>query len=178
MDLDVLFADLTEAVRDDAPQLAVRDVLQRALERRTELADALPCTRAELVPLVNTEEITIVKTVWAPGMAVPPHDHRMWAAIAVFAGKEENTFWRRAGGHVERSGGTELGAGDVGLMGSDTIHSVVSPLARTWTGAIHVYGGDFVRMERSIWIDGVEQQHDASTTIAIFEDANRTLEPW
>ena len=179
MDLDALFADLTAAVREDSPQLAVRDVLQRALERRTELADALPCTRAELVPLVSTDEITIVKTVWAPGMAVPPHDHRMWAAIAVFAGKEENTFWRRAGhGHVERSGGKELDAGDVGLMGSDTIHSVTSPLARTWTGAIHVYGGDFVRQERSIWIDGEEQQNDASSTMAIFEEANRTLTKW
>jgi predicted metal-dependent enzyme (double-stranded beta helix superfamily) len=172
VDLDALFADLADAVREDAPQLAVRDVLQRAVERRSELAAALPCERAEFVPLVSTPEITIIKTVWAPGMHVPPHDHRMGGAIAVFTGKEDNQYWRRAGGGIERSGGKELAAGDVGLMGTDLIHSVTAPLTREWTGAIHVYGGDFVAQERSMWIDGVEEPSDAARTAAIFEAAN------
>lgn len=178
MDLDTLLAELTEAIREDTPQLAVRDVLQRALERPGELAAALPCTRAEFVPLLSTPEITVMKTVWAPGMHVPPHDHRMWGAIAVYGGKEDNTFWRRAGAALEQSGGKELAAGDIGLMGSDTIHSVHAPLARAWTGAVHVYGGDFVTQERSMWFDGEERIGDSSRTAAIFEEANRTLVPW
>lgn len=178
MDLDALLAELTEAIRDDTPQLAVRDVLQRALDRPSELADALPCTRAEFVPLLTTPEITVMKTVWAPGMQVPPHDHRMWGAIAVYTGKEDNTFWRRAGSGIEQSGGKELAQGDVGLMGSDTIHSVHAPLSRAWTGAIHVYGGDFVTQERSMWFDGEESVGDSSRTAAIFEEANRTLTSW
>lgn len=174
----MLFGDLTAAVSEDAPQLAVRDVLQRALERRTELVDALPCTRAEFVPLVVTPDITIVKTVWAPGMTVPPHDHRMWGTIAVFAGKEDNTWWRRAGDGLEPAGGKELSAGDVGLMGADIIHSVTAPLTRAWTGAIHVYGGDFVTQQRSMWVDGREEPSDASRTAAIFDQANQTLTKW
>lgn len=175
MDLDALLADLTGAIREDAPQLAVRDVLQRALDRPEDLAEALPCTRAELVTLLSTPEITVMKTVWAPGMSVPPHDHHMWAAIGVYTGTEQNTFWRRAGSHIEQSGGKELTGGDVGLMGTDTIHSVLAPLARQWTGALHVYGGDFVRQRRSMWIDGVERENDASTSAAIFAEANRRL---
>jgi predicted metal-dependent enzyme (double-stranded beta helix superfamily) len=176
VDLESLLADLTEAVREDAPQLAVRDVLQRALEHRSDLADALPCTKAELVPLLTTPELTVIKTVWAPGMTVPPHDHQMWGAIAVYTGKEQNTFWRRAGAGIEESGGRELSSGDVGLMGVETIHSVHAPLAREWTGAIHVYGGDFMAQPRSMWIDGEELPNDGPTTAAIFERANRDLE--
>jgi predicted metal-dependent enzyme (double-stranded beta helix superfamily) len=178
VDLDALLADLTDAIREDTPQLAVRDVLARALERPGDLADALPCTKAEFAPILSTPEITVIKTVWAPGMQVPPHDHRMWGAIAVYAGKEDNTFWRRAEGGITQSGGKELAVGDVGLMGADTIHSVHSPLARTWTGAVHVYGGDFVAQERSMWFDGEESIGDSSRTAAIFEEANRTVERW
>ena len=171
----MLLGDLQDALAEDSPQLAIRDVLRRALERSDEIAEALPCTRAELTPLLNTPELTVVKTVWAPGMRVPPHDHRMWAAIAVYAGKEDNTFFRRAGDGIEQSGGKELGAGEIGLMGTDTIHAVHAPLTRSWTGAIHVYGGDFVRKQRSIWVDGEERENDSSTTAAIFEAANEGL---
>lgn len=185
MDLDVLLADLTAAMRESTPQLAVRDVLQRAVDRPGELADALPCERAEFVPLLSTPEITVMKVVWAPGMHVPPHDHRMWGAIAVYAGKEDNTFWRRVGAgperpsergaHIEQSGGKELAVGDVGLMGTDTIHSVHAPLSRAWTGAVHVYGGDFVTQPRSMWFDGEETVGDSSRTAKIFEEANANL---
>lgn len=174
MDLDVLFDDLLAAAREDAPQLAVRDVLQRAIADRAGLAEALPCTRAEFVPLVVTPALTIVKTVWAPRMTVPPHDHRMWGAIGVFGGKEDNTYFRRAATGLEPAGGKELVAGDVSLMGTDIIHSVSAPLTHEWTGAIHVYGGDFVTQERSMWIDGVEEASDAAKTAAIFEAANET----
>jgi predicted metal-dependent enzyme (double-stranded beta helix superfamily) len=175
VDLDGLFADLVAAAGEDTPQLAVRDVLARALDDRAALAEALPCTRAEFVPLVVTPDLTIIKTVWAPGMTVPPHDHRMWGAIAVFTGKEDNTYYRRAGAGLEQSGGKELRAGDVGLMGTDIIHSVTAPLTREWTGAVHVYGGDFVAQQRSMWIDGVEEPSDSARTAAIFEAANRDL---
>lgn len=96
----------------------------------------------------------------------------------MFAGKEDNTWWRRAGDGLEQAGGKELSAGDVGLMGGDIIHSVTAPLTRAWTGAIHVYGGDFVTQQRSMWIDGREETSDAGRTAAIFEQANQTLTKW
>ena len=43
-----------------------------------------------------------------------------------------------------------LGTGDVTILGRDIIHSVVNPLARI-SGAIHVYDGDFLHIQRSMW---------------------------
>lgn len=173
MDLDELIADIEAAAREERPQLAVRDVLDRLLADPSKVADALPCERAELVALHVSPEVSIFKAIWAPAMAVPPHDHRMWAAIGVYAGREDNGFWRRAGaGGLEASGGKQLVAGDVGLMGDDAIHSVASP---SWTGAIHVYGGDFLAQQRSMWVDGVEEASNAARSAAIFEAANRSI---
>ena len=169
MTLDDLLADLCACT----DQLAVRDALARALTSPAWLADALPCTHAELAPLHVSPTISVFKAVWAPGMAVPPHDHRMWAAIGVYAGREDNELWRRVGGvgdgRIESVRGRTLAAGDVGLMGDDAIHSVTAP---AWTGAIHVYGGDFLAQERSMWIAGVERASDTAATQAIFEAAN------
>lgn len=173
MDVDALVAEIIEAAGESTPQLAVRDVLERALADPTALVDALPCTRAELVPLHVSPEVSIFKAIWAPRMVVPPHDHLMWAANGVFAGREDNAFWRRRGTAIEDSGGRTLDVGDIGLLGADVIHSVTTP---GWTGAIHVYGGDFLSTPRSIWIDGVEEPNDGKRTQAIFEQANETLD--
>jgi predicted metal-dependent enzyme (double-stranded beta helix superfamily) len=172
VDLDVLIADIVEAARETTPLLAVRDVLERALADPAAIAAALPCTRAELVPLHVSPEVSIFKAIWAPGMEVPPHDHLMWAANGVYAGREDNAFWRRAGDGIEGSGARTLEVGDVALLGDDVIHSVATP---GWTGAIHVYGGDFLSTPRSIWLDGVEEVNDGRRTQAIFEAANDSL---
>ena len=42
-------------------------------------------------------DLTILNVIWAPGMHLPPHDHRMWAAIGIYGGQEDNTFYRRSG---------------------------------------------------------------------------------
>ena len=168
----MLLEDIVEAARESTPMLAVRDVLARALADPGALADALPCTRAELVPLHVSPEVSVFKAIWAPGMEVPPHDHLMWAANGVFAGREDNAFWRRAGNDIEGSGGRTLEVGDIALLGDDVIHSVQTP---GWTGAIHVYGGDFLSTPRSIWIDGNEEVNDGMRTQQIFEKANESL---
>ncbi len=72
----------------------------------------------------------------------------------MYGGREDNIFWRRvrnpARFQIEASGGEALGPGDVTVLGQDLIHSVVNPLSRL-SGAIHVYGGDFMTVERSMW---------------------------
>ena len=37
-------------------------------------------------------------------------------------------------------------------LGKDIIHSVTNPLGKL-TGALHVYGGDFLKQEREEWDD-------------------------
>lgn len=172
MDLDALITSIVDAASEASPLLAVRDVLEQALADPGALVDALPCTRAELVPLHVSPEVSVFKAIWAPGMEVPPHDHLMWAANGVYAGRENNAFWRRTDGGIEGSGGRTLEVGDVALLGDDVIHSVTTP---GWTAAIHVYGGDFLATPRSIWLEGVEERNDGTRTQAIFEAANERI---
>ena len=59
-------------------------------------------------------------------------------------------------------------------LGRDIIHSVRNPLAR-FTGALHVYGGDFFATERSEWNPEtlLEQPYDVQKALRMFEEANR-----
>jgi predicted metal-dependent enzyme (double-stranded beta helix superfamily) len=102
----------------------------------------------------------------------------MWAAIALYAGQEDNAFYRRVTGEhgLVAAGGRELRTGDVALLGADAIHAVTNPRA-TFTGAIHVYGGDITtRAGRSEWDDDTlaEVPYDFARTRAYFEAANAT----
>jgi predicted metal-dependent enzyme (double-stranded beta helix superfamily) len=100
----------------------------------------------------------------------------MWAAIAIYTGREENMFFRRDPEDRTRIIATNdrtLDPGQVVVLGDDAIHSVHNPLDRL-TGAIHVYGGDFVREPRSQWGPGepVEQPYDLDFVMQTFADAN------
>ena len=101
--------------------------VERAIARPSDVAAALPPERAEIVPLHVSPELTVIKVVWAPGMTLGPHDHRMWAAIGIYTGGEDNAFYRRSGPELVGSGGRSLRPRDVCLLGDDTIHAVTNP---------------------------------------------------
>ncbi len=175
-DIDQLIEDCRTARLETEPRRATKEVLGRALTRAAEVAEALPPTEAGFTLLHHADNLTIVEVVWAPGMSIYPHDHRMWAAIGIYAGQEDNAFFRRnssADGSLVTSGGKRLAEGDVVVLGDDTIHGVTNPLTRP-TGAIHVYGGDFVNSPRSRWGPGpqVEQPYDMEDTKRQFAEAN------
>jgi predicted metal-dependent enzyme (double-stranded beta helix superfamily) len=175
-DVDDLVSACQEAAASDDPLLATRDVLGRAVERPSSVADVLRPELGGLNVLHNTPELTVLNVVWAPGMTLLPHDHRMWAAIAVYVGREDNAFFRRVPddrGHLAETGGKVLDEGHVLLLGDDAIHSVHNPLERL-TAAIHVYGGDFVREPRSQWGPGELEEHpyDLDFVMREFAEAN------
>lgn len=150
-DLDQFVVDCIDAVAEPQPRLAVKEVLERAIKHPAEVTAALPAVKSEIVPIHTSENLSIIKAVWAPGMGFRPHNHLMWAAIGLFGGQEDNTFYRRSGDGIVVSGGRQLRGGDVALLGDDTIHAVRNPLS-TLTGAIHVYGGDITaRPGRREW---------------------------
>jgi predicted metal-dependent enzyme (double-stranded beta helix superfamily) len=175
--LDELVADCQAARAEVEPRLATRDALLRALTRPDQVAEALRPREGGVTLLHHAPDLTVVHVVWAPGMQIFPHDHRMWAAIAIYSGQEDNTFYRRSGPrHRElvESGTRRMAAGDVLVLGDDTIHAVANPLNRL-TGAIHVYGGDFVNEPRSQWGPGPreERPYDLDDVNRQFEVANR-----
>jgi predicted metal-dependent enzyme (double-stranded beta helix superfamily) len=128
--------------------------------------------------LYRSPWLTVINVVWAPLMSLRPHDHRMWAAIGIYAGQENNSFYRRQAEGLASSGGKELRTGDVVLLGDDTIHAVSNP-NRQHTGAIHLYGGDFVATTRSEWDPDTfkEQPYDLDGILKQFADANSRSDP-
>lgn len=175
-DIDQFVVECREALVEGEPRRAVREVLERAVADPAPVADALAPTEGGFTLLHHAPDLTVLHVVWAPGMRIFPHDHNMWAAIGIYAGQEDNEFFRRAGperGTLTPSGGKQLAVGDVTLLGDDTIHAVTNPLTRL-TGAIHVYGGDFVNEPRSQWGPGPveERPYDIEAARQQFADAN------
>lgn len=180
-DLDRFIEDCRAALREDPPQKAVREVMARALSDPAAMRDALGApARAQIQKLHQSPELSIINVVWAPGFTVMPHDHRMWAIIGIYEGREDNIFWRRireeAGGKVEAAGAQALATGQCATLGPDIVHSVTNPIPR-FTGAIHVYGGDFFNAPRSEWDPEtlLEQPYNVERTLRMFEDANRRV---
>ena len=62
------------------------------------------------------------------------------------------------------------------MLGDEAIHSVTNPL-RSHTGAIHVYGGDFVTNDRSEWdpVTMAERPYDYDRVLRQFAEANQSL---
>jgi predicted metal-dependent enzyme (double-stranded beta helix superfamily) len=172
-DIDNLITDLVAARGESEPRRAVKEVLTRACARPDDMAAALPPERAEIARLHVSPELTVLKVVWAPGMTLMPHDHRMWASIGIYSGGEDNTFYRRDRNGLAESGGRELRVGDVCLLGDDTIHQVHNPTTK-FAGAIHVYGGDFFETPRSEWDPETleERPYDVTGVLRYFEEQN------
>jgi predicted metal-dependent enzyme (double-stranded beta helix superfamily) len=160
-DLDVLVAGCERAVVEDDPIGAVREVLEQAL-RDWWLAERFRAPEPGARLVHRSPSLTVLDVVWPPLVRLPPHDHLMFAAIAVYGGREDNSFFRRAGAGLEPWGARQIGDGDVVVLGDQVIHSVHNPSSSTYTGAIHVYGGDLTGTAHSQWTEGdhVEGPYD------------------
>ena len=177
--VDDLVADCRAALTESEPRRAMREVLDRVLARPSDVADVLGDQHGGIRKLHHSPDLTIINVIWAPGMYLRPHDHRMWAAIGVYGGEEQNVFYRRdAEAGLAPSGTKQLQARDVVLLGDATIHSVANPRSHEFTGAIHIYNGDFFNQPRSQWDPEtlVESPHDMAATNAAFEAANAAWE--
>ena len=176
-DLDELLVDCRAGLRESDPRRAIREVVEQAMTRPDAVGDALRPQQGGFTLLLHEPDLTVLHVVWAPGMRIYPHDHRMWATIGIYAGREDNAFYRRATDDrstLVESGGKQLGVGDVVTLGDDTIHSVANT-SGVLTAAIHVYGGDFVNQPRSQWGPGPvrERPYDVDQAQQEFADANR-----
>ncbi len=98
----------------------------------------------------------------------------MWAVVGIAVGREHNEFFRRSSSSLELVNGKSLDEGDVLAMGPEVIHAICNPSSGSLTSALHVYGGDLVHLERSMWTEPEwsEEPYDAKrATGTTFVDA-------
>ena len=172
--LDTFVADCRTALGESPPEIAVRELVERAVAQPGDVERALGSpTLGSVTTLHRSPELTILNVIWAPGMAIYPHDHPMWAVIGLYGGREDNTFYRRSPEGLVVAGSKELAIRDAVLLGKNVVHAVTNPL-RVFTGAIHVYGGDFFTMPRSEWTPDTleERPYDVERVKQVFADAN------
>ena len=173
VDVEGLVEDLKRAGRGADGQPAVRAVLERAVSEPGALLAGIGEPReAGIHTLYRAPDLTILNVVWAPLMVLLPHNHRMWATIGIYTGREDNILWRPAGPRVGAFGAASLSEKDVFDLPDDAIHSVVNPIPRL-TGAIHVYGGDFFEAPRSEWDSDTlrERPFDIEAARRVFREA-------
>src|SRR5438094_482431 len=121
-DLHQFIDDCRAALAADRSHKLVREVVARAVADPRGVLERLgEPRRAALQKLYHSPDLTILNVVWGPLMTVRPHNHRMWAVIGLYTGREDNVFWRRVPGDprgiVEAAGARALGVGDAEPLG-------------------------------------------------------------
>src|SRR5688500_19030126 len=164
------------ALKDADAQRAVRELVREAVRAPRDI-EAVLGTPSEggLNTIYRSEELTVLNVSWAPHMALYPHEHRTWAVIGIYGGQEDNTFYRRRrdGPGLEQVNGRELREEESLILGPEAIHAVTNPRL-AFTGAIHVYGGDFFAIQRSEWDspESSEQPFSMDRALRVYAEAN------
>ncbi|HXG50213.1 MAG TPA: hypothetical protein VNN77_02260 [candidate division Zixibacteria bacterium] len=169
--------DCLRALKEKSQHVAIKELVARAVGSPREILKALGEPRqAGIETLYRSEQLTILKVLWGPGMLLYPHDHRMWAVIGVYVGQEDNAFYRRGGRGLIGHGNKTLMAKETIPLGEAVIHAVRNPLEKI-TAALHVYGGDFFGVPRSEWDPRTleERPFDLEHARRVFEESNRRL---
>jgi predicted metal-dependent enzyme (double-stranded beta helix superfamily) len=177
-DRERFIEDCRAALKEADVHAAIRELVARAVSEPAQVLRALgEPTRAGVNRIYQADDLTILNLCWGPRMVFKPHDHRMWAAIGIYTGREENIFYRRAERGLIRHGTKVLDVKDAVPLGESIIHSVTNPLDCI-TAAIHVYGGDFFATPRSEWNPETFEEHpyDVEHTMRAFEESNRLLD--
>ena len=142
-DKERFIEDCRAAIKDKNAQAVIQELVAKAVSEPAQLMRVLgEPKRAGVEPIYKADDLTILNLCWGPGMYIRPHDHRMWAVIGIYGGREENTFFRRNQDGLTQHGTKVMEPKDTTPLNTSIIHSITNPLDRI-TRAIHVYGGDF-----------------------------------
>ncbi|MGB0846404.1 MAG: hypothetical protein ACPGSM_06750 [Thiolinea sp.] len=149
--IDKFIADLRAvATQPDAKQ-QVQNILRAMIADPEKLAAALPDYSENDTVLYEDDSLSVWHVRFIPGIAVPPHEHRIPAFIGVYLGQERNDFYQLTdGGKLINSGHQVLAPGDMLAMGVEAIHSVNCVSDEPCCG-LHVYLGRLTTVERSLF---------------------------
>ena len=173
-DFERFVEDCKSAIKEDDGRDIIQELVTKAVENPSALLAAVGEPEEAGINRIHVaDDLTILNLVWGPDMNLYPHNHEMWACIGLYGGREDNTFYQRTEGGLEKHGTRVLEPGHVARLGKDAIHSVHNPLPRL-TGALHVYGGNFFDTPRSEWTPDTleEQPYSVEGAIAMFTESN------
>jgi predicted metal-dependent enzyme (double-stranded beta helix superfamily) len=169
--------DCRDGLRDPNPHAAMREIVARAVSEPGQVLKSLGEPKLSgIQTLYRSDTLTILNVLWGPGMTLYPHDHRMWAVIGIYSGREDNAFYHRSESGLVSHGVKTLSLKETIPLGEAVIHAVTNPLDRI-TAALHVYGGDFFAVPRSEWDPQTfqEQPFDIEHAREVFAEANKRL---
>jgi predicted metal-dependent enzyme (double-stranded beta helix superfamily) len=148
--VDQLVADCQSLIQGDDPEHAVAGYLSQLLRDHSDDVAHVLGGNTGTVVLHQGADLTIAKVVVPAHYAFHPHDHLMWAVVAVVVGREDNTFYVREGDRIAATTGAAYDAGQVGILPESIIHSVRNTSDSSSVG-LHVYGGDVVAAPTTEW---------------------------
>jgi predicted metal-dependent enzyme (double-stranded beta helix superfamily) len=175
LDIEALIDRCVAAAAGPRPLAAVTGMMREAFADPDAVRAALGvANRPGFEPILRGKSFSLFNVAWAPGMALPAHDHGMWSVTAVYHGEEHSLLWREAGAGLEVLEEKRLGAGDVLPLSRDAIHSVDNP-GQVFCCALHAYGGDYHAAARRLWDkpEDAPRYWDGEAERGWFEDYNR-----
>ena len=94
---DRFIEECRAALKEGNAQAAIRELVTRAVSDPAQVIRALgEPKRSGVETIYKADDLTILNLCWGPRMVFKPHDHRMWAVIGIYGGREENIFYRRS----------------------------------------------------------------------------------
>ena len=95
-DTDQFIADCRAAVAEQNSHMAVKELVARAVSDSPSVIKGLgEPIEAGVNELIVSDKLTVLNLIWGPMMTLKPHDHKMWAVIGIYTGREDNIFWRK-----------------------------------------------------------------------------------
>jgi predicted metal-dependent enzyme (double-stranded beta helix superfamily) len=140
-----------EALGTDEPVNAIRELLAVTVSTPDNLIEGLPDALGQELVLLRDPRLTVIQVTIAPGLQYPPHNHGMEAAIGLYSGLERNLWYDAApSDSISVRAVSELKAKDCVTMNSGIIHAVANPAGHHSAG-LHVYLGDLIAHDRTLW---------------------------
>jgi 3-mercaptopropionate dioxygenase len=157
-------AELTDIVRDGAPEAEILAAMRAPMSRLIATDDWLPDAFAQPHPefyqqyLLHCDPLqrfSVVSFVWGPGQKTPIHDHTVWGMIGMLRGAEEGTRFelREPGTPMQTSETSVLNPGDIDCVSPTVgdVHQVRNVYDDRVSVSIHVYGANIGRVRRHVY---------------------------
>ncbi|MBN8550700.1 MAG: hypothetical protein J0M12_15405 [Deltaproteobacteria bacterium] len=164
--LEDLVQACQKAADSQSPETQVEAVLKEALKDIPHLKSLIPDRPEEDFLVHRSNNLTIWRIRFVPGVVYPPHDHGHHTICAVYEGAETNTFYEERGGELVKLKEQVYPAPCVfSLSGEKIVMS--GNLGSTDMVALHLQLGDLIETHRHVWDPATSQKHEYSDKVFV-----------